>query len=515
MKRDVADQGLGAAQLSLGVIGAKARQVLRASANSIWWWGAAIVLVAGGAAAGLHSPTAGAWFWHLANGELVHARGLGGSATFLSRAGAVLDLRSWAADLGLYLIYLRSGMVGLQVLGALGGAATGALLFVAARKRGQTHPLVLVLVGGLSLLALAPVLIDLSAELLALLAGGVLLALATAREYPRRGGVALVLLIVLWANIQSDAVAAVLVIWGWLIVAHWEGGGSDRLAPPSWWFLPLTGAAVLVSPRGLGAVAELPLSLGMSAEHPLLLAWSSIDFHPWSARISELVGLVLLLSYWLAGQRVRHADAFLGLITAAMALLWANYLPWFLVVAAVQSCWYLSQVCWSPERSPEPGAAIRGGAPGWVRGRNLAAAIPVLIVGGLLGGAALGVARDGGARGQARVQLPVQAASWLSDHPVPGAWFTTGLFGDYLASRFPGGHHVLCEDDPLPLAGTGLQECQSLTVLNAGALALLRRNRVGLAVLPRAAPQVPFLLAEHWRIRYRDSTTVVLAPRNP
>ncbi|MGC1185175.1 MAG: hypothetical protein WBA31_08510 [Candidatus Dormiibacterota bacterium] len=515
MKRDVANQRLGQAHLSLEEFVTRGRQVLRATATPTWWWAAAIGLVGGGAAAGLHAPTAGAWFWHLANGELIHARGLGGSATFLAPGGAALDMRSWAADLGLYFIYSRSGLAGLQVLGAVGGAATGAVLFLAARQRGRSHPLVLVLVGGLGLLALASVLTDLSAELLALLAGALLLALATTREHPRRGGAALVLLIVLWANIQSDAMVAVLVIWGWLILAHWEGRGSDRLAAPSWWFLPLTAAAVLLSPRGLGAVTELPLSLGMSGEHPLLLAWSSIDFHPWSARISELMGLVLLFSYWLAARRLRRADAFLGLITAAMALLWTNYLPWFLVVAAVQSCWCLSQVCSSQARVPAAKAAVGGDSPASLRGGGAAAAIPVLIVAALLGGSALGVARDGGAEGQARVQLPVQAAGWLSDHPVPGAWFTTDLFGDYLSTRFPDGHHVLCEDDPLPLAGAGLQACQALTVLNSGALAILSSNQVRLAVLPRAAPQVSFLLAERWRIRYRDSTTVVLAPRNP
>jgi hypothetical protein len=51
-------------------------------------------------------------------------------------------------------------------------------------------------------------------------------------------------------------------------------------------------------------------------------------------------------------------------------------------------------------------------------------------------------------------------------------------------------------------------------VLNAGAMAMLRSLRARLAVLPRAAPAAAFLLAQGWEIRYRDSTTVILAPRN-
>jgi hypothetical protein len=51
-------------------------------------------------------------------------------------------------------------------------------------------------------------------------------------------------------------------------------------------------------------------------------------------------------------------------------------------------------------------------------------------------------------------------------------------------------------------------------VLNAGALAVLRKLDARLAVLPRSAPQATFLLAQGWEIRYRDATTVILAPRH-
>jgi hypothetical protein len=490
------------------------RQLLQAAAGQPWWIAAGAVLVAGGAAAGLHAPTSGVDFWHLANAELIWRHGLGGVARYLARPGAPLDLRSWLADLLLRLIYRVGGLGGLQAAGALGGAVVGLVLLLAIRFDGRAHPLGVVVAAGLAMLALAPVLTDLPAEVLALLAAALLLALTAVGRRSRWGAALLVALVVVWANAQADAFLAVLVIWGWLVFAHWDAARPGRPVPPSWWLVPLTGAAVLLSPRGIGSITDLPLSLGMRGESPLLAAWSSIDFHPWSARLAELAGLLLLFSYWVAGPRLRRADAYLGLVTATIALLWTNYLPWFLVIAAAQSSWYLS--------APLLAAAAGAGSgaqrpPEWALSQRIraAAAIPLLLALGLLAYGAVSAGRDGGVEGRTSSQLPVRAAAWLSQHPVGGAWFTTTSFGDYLGARFPSGGHLLCVDDPLPLAGSPLNQCQELMVLNAGAMATLNSLGARLAVLPRSAAQATFLVAQGWEIRYRDATTVILAPRNP
>jgi len=492
----------------------RAHELLRATSGRAWWVAAGGTLVVGGAAAGLHAPTAGAWFWHLANGELISRYGLSGTARYLARPGAVLDLRAWLADLGLVLIYRSVGLGGLAVTGAVAGAVVGGCLVLAIRATARAHPLVAMVAGGLGLGALASVLTNLSAELLALLAAILVLALTAAGRRGWWGAGALVALVFLWTNVQADAGIAVLVIWGWVALAHWDAGRPGRPSAPSWWLIPLTGVALLLSPRGLGTVAQLPLSLGMGGEHPLLVAWSSIDFHPWTARVAELAGLVLLIAYWLAGSRLRRADAFLGFGTAVLALLWANYLPWFLVVAAVQSSWYLS-VAWLPrdDGNRSTVATSRGSGAGSHRAA-IAAAIPLLIALVTLGSGLVAVSRREGVSGQTEAQLPVQAARWLAVHPAPGAWFTTPSFGDYLSSQFPSGHHLLCVDDPTPLSGSALGQCEALAELNSGSLSILRSLRAKLAVLPRAAPAATFLRAEGWEIRYRDPTTVVLAPRN-
>jgi hypothetical protein len=492
---------------------ARRRHLLQAAAGRPWWLAAGAVLVAGGAAAGLHAPTSGVDFWHLANAELIWRHGLGEMARYLAHSGAKLDLRSWLADLLLLLVYKVGGLGGLQAAGAVAGAAVGLVLLLAIRSNGRAHPLAVVVAGGLGMLALAPVLTELPAELLALLAAALILALTSVRSGSRWGAGFLVVLVVVWTNTQADAFLAVLVIWGWLILAHWDSARQGRPAAPSWWLIPLTAVAVLLSPRGIGTITDLPLSLGMRGESPFLAAWSSIDFHPWSARLAELAGLLLLFSYWVAGSRLRRADAYLGLATATMALLWTNYLPWFLVVAAVQTSWYLSEVLLG-----EPdGSAFAGPQPPGrpIAGRiRAASAIPLVLTVLLLAYGIGAAGRDGGVQGRTSAQLPVQAASWLRAHPTGGAWFTTPRFGDYLSARFPSGAHLLCVDDPLPLAGTPLGQCQELTVLNAGALAVLRKLDARLAVLPRSAPQATFLLAQGWEIRYRDATTVILAPRH-
>ena len=489
-------------------------QLLRATSSRVWWWSATGVLVVGGAAAGLHIPTSGAWFWHLANGELIHSQGLGGTARYLAQPGAALDLRSWLPDLLLWLIYRSAGLAGLAVTGAVGGAVVGVCLLLAIRATGRVHPLVVVVVGGLGLAALAPVFTDLSAELLALLAAALVMALTVVGRWGWRGAALLVGLVLVWTNVQADAAVAVLVIWGWLIFAHWDAARPGRPPAPSWWLIPLTGLALLLSPKGIGALTELPLSLGMWGEHPLLMAWSSIDFHPWSARVAELAGLVLFLSYWPAKSRLRLTDAYLGLLTAALTLLWSNYLPLFLVVAVVQSSWYLSGAWRGPEADLPSAQTTRNRTGALSSLAPKAAAIPVLVALVLLGSGAAAATRNGGVKAQTTAQLPVQAASWLAVHPAPGAWFSTPQFGDYLSSQFPGGRHLLCVDDPLPLAGTALSQCYALTVLNQGALAILRSLHARLAILPRSAPAATFLMAEGWEIRYRDATTVILAPRN-
>jgi hypothetical protein len=489
------------------------RQLLQAAAGRPWWVAAGAVLVAGGAAAGLHPPTSGADFWHLANAELIWRDGLGATARYLARPGAGLDLRSWLADLLLLVIFRAGGLGGLQTAGALGGAVVGVVLLLAIWFDGRAHPLAVVVAAGLGMLALAPVLTDLPAEMLALLAAALLLALTAVGRRSWWGAGLLVALVVVWTNTQADAFLAVLVIWGWLAFAHWGAGRPGRPAAPSWWLVPLTGVAVLLSPRGIGTITDLPLSLGMSGESPLLAAWSSIDFHPWSARLAELAGLLLLFSYWVAGSRLRRADAYLGLTTATMALLWTNYLPWFLVVAAAQTSWYLTAPLLTSAAGPAPGAEQ---PPGRTLGQRIraAAAIPLLLAVGLLAYGAVSAGREGGVGARVSSQLPVQAANWLAVHPVGGAWFTTTNFGDYLSMRFPSEDHLLCVDDPLPLAGAELGQCQELAVLNAGAMGTLHSLGARLAVLPRAAAQATFLLAEGWEIRYRDATTVILAPRH-
>jgi hypothetical protein len=89
-------------------------------------------------------------------------------------------------------------------------------------------------------------------------------------------------------------------------------------------------------------------------------------------------------------------------------------------------------------------------------------------------------------------------------------WYTTPDFGDYLAATDPTGHRLACTTEPVADGPRLMADCERLAVLNPGALSVLRSLRARVAVLPVAAPEVAFLRAEGWAIRYRDSTTVVL-----
>ncbi len=478
-----------------------ASSLARATSGRWWWWAAALVLVLGGAAAGLHLPSSGAAFVQIANGRLIEAQGLGAHSAFMAAPSAALDLRSWLLDLLWAHLYSTGGVAVLELAGALLGAGLGGVLFAFIRRSGASQPAVAMVAGGLALAALDPVLSSPSAEMLALLAGLLLLCLQGLRRGEAWAPWALLTVLAAWANLQSAAVVVAPLLVVVLIVARSERSRVEA-APPRW-LLPAALVAVCVNPRGPWLYQGLPLSLGMAGEHPFLPLWSSPDFHPWGARLSELAGLLLLLGYLMAGVRLRRHDATLGLLTAVMSLLWTFYLPLFLVVAAGQGSEYLAG--WVGSLPPATAPTRRR----WVA----LALLPPLLTVALLARSGLHAQSSGGPQAQLAGSLPVGAAAWLSNHTEAGSWYTTAAFGDYLAASFPNGHHLVCSTDPVAAGSRRLAACQQLAVLNQGSLGVLAELGARLAVLPPTAPGVAFLTAEGWRVRYRDQGAVVLSSR--
>ncbi|MHB8325601.1 MAG: hypothetical protein ACYDHB_14480 [Candidatus Dormibacteria bacterium] len=479
-----------------------ASSLARATSGRWCWWVAAAVLVLGGAAAGLHLPSSGAAFLQIANGRLIEAKGLGAHSAFMAAPSAALDLRSWLLDLLLAHLYSIGGAAALELAGGLLGAGLGGVLFLVIRRSGASQPAAAMVAGGLALGALDPVLGSPSAEMLALLAGLLLLCLQRLRRAEAWAPFALLALLAVWANLQSAAVVVAPLLVVVLIVARFERGQAEA-APPRW-LLPAVLVAVCVNPRGPWLYQGLPLGLGMAGEHPFLPLWSSPDFHPWGARLSELAGLLLLLGYLIAGRRLRRHDASLGLLAAVMSLLWTFYLPLFLVVAAAQGSEYLGG--WLGSLPPVTAPTRRR----WVAALAL---LPLLLTVALLARSGLASQRSGGPQAQLAGSLPVGAAAWLSNQTEAGSWYTTSAFGDYLAASFPQGHHLVCSSDPVATGSRRLAACQQLAVLNQGSLGVLAGLGARLAVLPPAAPEVAFLRAEGWRVRYRDQGAVVLSSR--
>jgi len=479
-----------------------AATLARATSGRWWWSVAAAVLVLGGAVAGLHLPASGAVFLQIANGKLVQSQGLGGHSSFMAAPATALDLRSWLLDFVLAQLYRWGGVAALELTGAILGAAVGGVLYIAIRRSPLKHPAIAMLAGGLALAALDPVMNSPSAELLALLSGLLLLCLLELRRGEAWAPWALLALLAAWANLQSAAVVVAPLVVVVLLVARQQRRGGEAMAPG--WLLGAVLLSVCLNPRGPLLYQGLPLALGMAGEHPFLPLWSSPDFHPWGTRLAELAGLLLLLGYLVAGPRLRRADSALGLAAAVMSLLWTVYLPLFLMIAAVQGADYLAG--WVATLPPPP-----EGRPG--RWAAVAALLPLLLVVALLARAGGHAERQGGPAQQLASGLPVGAMTWLSAHPEAGNWYTTAAYGDYLAAAFPGGHHLVCTSDPIATGSGRLAQCQLLAVLNQGALGVLSQLETRLAVLPPAAPEVAFLEAEGWRVRYRDQGALVLSSR--
>ncbi len=473
---------------------------LVSATDGSWFWAAAAALaVLGGAAAGLHLPTSGDSFVHIATGRLIASRGLAGSSSFML-GSRPLDPRSWLLDLGLAHIYAWGGIGLLEILASLMGAMTGALLWLAIRLDGRAHPVMAMVALALGLAALDPAITSLTAGVMALLAAGWMACFVGLRQGRRWAPWGLLAVILLWAQTDSFVVVVgPLTVMALLLLT--PKSGSAR-----WWMLPIgVLLASCVNPQGPLNYSLLPYSLGMFGESPLLPLFNSPDFHPWGARLSELTALALLLGYLMEGRQAGRAWGFLAMATAVLTLLWSGYLPLFLVVAAVEAGLLLSW--WASNLIAAHPPARR-----WGSGRQVAlvAGLPALVAVLLLGHAAQQARAKGGPEGQLAAILPVAAASWLGSHPLPGVWYTTPDFGDYLAATDPTGHRLACTTDPVADGPRLMADCERLAVLNQGALSVLRALQARVAVLPRAAPEVAFLRAEGWAIRYRDATTVVL-----
>jgi hypothetical protein len=477
-----------------------------ATAGRLWWTGAAILLILGGAAAALHLP-AGDTFVEIATGKLIMAKGLGATSTFMAGKSIPLDLRSWLLDLGLAELYRAGGVSALEAVGAVAGALPGGLALFAIWRARVGHPLAAIVVVGIALLALSPLLTSLSTDLLAILTALLVICLQGVREGKGWSAAALLLLMVAWANLQPLAVVVALVILVTLALAFSDRRRGRIAAGPKGWLLPAVLLAVCVNPRGPLIYSQLPLGLGQGGEYPFVSGWTSINFHPLSSRLAELVGFILIFSYVVAGGRLRRPDTFLGLVFAVMSLLWSIYLPLFLVIAAVQGSEYLGG--WLSQNQNRVGSSR--GIPRWA---VAAALVPALLGLALVARSGLQAERQGGPSQQLSRQLPVAAATWLEAHPSQGSWYTTPAFGDYLATRATIGQRLVCTSDPIATGTARLADCEQLAVLNHGAVAVLDRLRVGLAVLPPAAPEVAFLKAEGWHIRYRGEAALVLSPSN-
>jgi len=479
-----------------------------------WWLGAGVAVLGLSIALGVHPPTAATLYWHLANGEAIHGVVLPSHDPALVGSTHPFDARSWLADLALARAAGRLGPVGLTALGVAGTAALAGLVALAARAMAapaRLHPLALLAGVAAALTAMPATLAGQESLLLPIWTAALLGLLVVARPSSgawRRGRgaarLAVPIVIVLWANTQSDVVIGVLTVGLAWAVSHVGGrdrGRPDRGPLPLW--LPLAALlATWVNPHGPGLVATFPLSLGAQGA---LVGWGSPDLQTWAGRAAELTGLACFGVAALRPRRSHPVDASLLVAAAALALVLGQYLAVFAVVAGV---WLAAQ-----GSRLESGAASAAIARPRRRPLVRTAAIAPLLLGlALVVPAATRVASGRGPAAQVARQLPVAAAAWLRREQSPGPWLTTAAVGSYLASQFPAGGRLLCTGDPIPLGEAGLRRCLQLATVAPGSDALLRRLRPQLAVLPRDAALTSFLATRGWRPWARTGTFEVLRP---
>lgn len=481
------------------------------------------------AAARMPILTPDVW-WHLATGRLIAETGIPNRDPFsYTLAGQRWIPHEWLADLLLYGIYARGGLLAVVLARAILLGSAFAVAYAAARL--YAGP-------GLALVLLAPAAyasqrnwLDRPQLWSYVAAAFVLWMLERARRHPGRSLFLLPFVFALWVNLHGGFMLGLALVFLWTASAAWEwwrqrGTATAQAARRYAAVLGLCALAALANPNGFdGAVYPLRyVTAGLAATVQEEQPGQLDSAHAW-VHFGLVVALWMLFLLRRRGPLAHVALGFgLGWISmpggggAALPFAAERHAPLFLLLGTPLLVWQLAAV-----------SAARAGK--WqVGGRMLVsrwasmatAAISVAAAARLLAE----LPRDGSP--EARLlpgRYPVEAAAWLRGARLPGHLINPYRWGGYLAFTLYPPTQVWIDSRGDLYGAARLRESQLLQHAPAGSEAalgeLLARYDANVIVWPLVSldfgsPQVhPFteflLHSGEWRLVFYDRPD----PRRP
>lgn len=382
----------------------------------------------------------GAWS-QLALGQAIVAHGIPGAEPFsYLPAMSPWVAAGWLHDVLLAALVSAGGVTLASI--ALGLAASGGLVLAALSVRPSARvPAQWLAIGVLaSALVARPFLLG-GTPILLLGVGAVLYIVARAREGDSRLLWLLIPAFLLWANLDGSFVAGLLIV---LVVWVTEPRRSAAFRRALLWAAVAGALAAVVNPAGVGLYQWLGATAGAQGTTQLTATFASPDFHDGWLRLFEAVAALLVIS-WVAGGGPARLDAVLALGAIALALWSQQFVPLFAVLAAPQLGVYGSRA-WQRALAPRLPHLNAGAATRRLLSAPRVGALSTggaLVAVGLVTVAAIALQASPRAAAAAEASRDPRAAATRVAAAFPGQrLYTTVLWGDYLAYRFPSGRVV-------------------------------------------------------------------------
>jgi hypothetical protein len=469
-------------------------------------------------------------WWHLKSGELMWETGQVLRADPFSHtvSGQPWIDHGWLMQILLWPVYQISGLGGLSLLLATLVTTSFALVYLQCQGR----PFVA---------ALATLLAAISSSVIWAIrpqAASLLLAAVVAyllASYKRTGNSrwlwALPLVVVLWVNLHGGFVVAFLLMGCYLVgeILNRVTSGSPPAPRPeglrgeSMRIWPLVAATLVSIPALLlnpNTVKMIPYAFQTVSIGPLqdyIQEWAAPDFH--SLQYQPFIWLLLLTlaALGLSRRRADWADlVLLGLFTY-MALLSARNIALFALVAPPVLTRHTVAVlddlaATNPRLSWLAALTHTLPAP---RPRRSLALLNILLLVLILAGAGAKVSldlvelRDPALWGRA---LPVAAAEYLSNHPLPGRMFNTYNWGGYLIWSLYPDRPVFVDGrtDLYALNSSVLEDYVQVHWVRPDWQGVLDKYGVGYVVTERTGLlDVALAEAEGWEPVYADNVAVI------
>ena len=313
----------------------------------------------------------------------------------------------------------------------------------------------------------------------------------------------------LWANIHGEFIAGFLVLaayiagWVWQFLvsrSNTSVGTGKSLTSALLFSLP----ASMLSPAGFrtwdivfGYVRNRYLLSRIVETRPP--DFTRAEYWP----LLILLGISILL---LATRKVRFAPAFFFLIAGfgAMSLLSArNAHLAGVVFPFVLSSTLERNIEVQPLRALE---AIIRVMEGQVRGVVLPIVLTILLSALVLAGPLAGFNRF-----EPSV-FPVEAITWLEDHPQTGRMFNAFDWGGYILLHLWPGQKTFIESHT-DVTGEATQKYEKVITLQQGWQRIFEEYNIAWAILAPEWPLAKELKVQGWEIVYQDQTAVILVKR--